>query len=1033
MRTFSTAVLGEINKRFATEPLVILEVEWVPGSPIAYCDRKLNDEEYPYPYIVNVSDFATESIVTGSGDSRSITVTMNDVDGHFKSLLETYDSHLKPVRLYLGFQGLPYAEKALMFEGLINSAIVWDEGGRTLTFDVFSKLEDAEVGFTMDDGDFPFIPPAERNRPWPLVFGQVCNMQAVRVTALRKGFLATGQGVMDFTIPERLCQAQKLQCPVLEPDPNIPTQPGAPVNATNVKTGQPDQACLKRRFDEICAILHEQAQQEQYVQDQMIIRGGADFPQGVLITLKIGEVRFEGYMNGETFDITQVYHPDRETIVNPPCRNIPEARAGYRTKPSVGRTPNNLQSCQNAGDGFSQDVVNGSGESWRYYKTFKKSRFIWLPPGTEVFLADEAEIVNIVSLLPGTVDQVAAYRTFGDTTLLTEVPTDLYTVHTVDYGGYDVVEIRLNAPLSTIQDENWDDDIYVSFTSSVGPNPVDTIEWIIEKYTGYTIDATNFATVRSYMTNYPSNFFLKKRMSALKLIRDIAYQARMAVVIRNNVVSLVYLSREPSSLRTIGNNSILPNTFRVSHTETEDLKTRHEVTWSEGEAGILQTDETEYTFVIKHNVPEYGVLPVEKDYYTQNTFDTIYKSATFWMIRDAKTWKLIEFETPLTHLPLDVFDCFTINVPNFPSVKCIVTETRLNAEENKIAFKAWTPVLAGTNAAYYWAWPALQTANAVFPLVDEQEEEVGDGFEFTVVPPEDHPLRAGYDPEQARVATAGDRHPSDLDDTFPDLECKVATGAEIAPDLEPDLTPFEPLAESNFSDRLDDIAAGGVGGGGEDKEEKEACGQPNYSGGCTYEVKVVYITPAAIAPYRSDISGFGGPCNGQMGRPCFGAQHVMCHTFGSLFAASLFASQKRAEAANLYENGLYQQGKTDILHVIGGVTPLEAEDSTGNECEEGAETGGGSGGGDPNAPGANDGETKEPACGPSDLENCGCPPGFHRTGDQECTQNSSNGEDIPCNPGSKRNSQGICVPDPDSCPPGFVPNQFGACVTPEGN
>ncbi len=1032
MRTFSTAILGELNKQFAGEPIVIVEIEWERGAPVAYVDRKLNGEEYPYPLLHSISDFATTTIVTGAADDQSVTVTLNDIDGSIRNILETKDIHLNTVRVYLGFQGLPYTEKALFFEGVINSPIVWDEGGRTLTFDVLSKLEDQEVGFTMDDGDFPFILPAERNKPWPLVFGQVCNMQAVRVTALRKGFLASGQGVKDFTIDERLCQAQKLQCPTkpVAPAANDPVT-GLPAldigGDLNIKAGKVDQACVTRRFNEICAILREKEQQEQYVQTTMTIRGGEDFPQNEEITILIGEVRFEGVMVGETFTISQTYHPDLDDIDNPDCRDIGSASTGYRYRADSGQTPNTVLSCEQGGGAFEKDLVDGSGESWRYYKTFEKSRFIWLPPGTEVFLAEEAEVVHIVSLLPGTVDQVAAYRTFGDTTLLTEVPTDRYTVVTTDFGGYDVVEVRLTAPLSTIQDEDWSDDIYVSFTSSIGPNPVDTIEWLVTKYTDYEIDTANFATIHGYMTNYPSNFFLKRRMSVLKLIRDIAYQARMAVVIRNNVISLVYLSREPSSLRSITNSSILPNTFLISHSQTEDLKTRHEQRWSDGEAGVLETDETEYTFVLKHNVPKYGTIATEHDYYTQNTFDTINKSATFWMIRDANTWKYIEFETGMQHLDLDVFDCVTINVPSFPVVKCIITETKYDAGNNKISFKAWTPVLAGTNEAYLWAWPALQAANAPFPPLDQPQETAGDGADFSVVPPEDHPLRGGYDPETAIVGTNGDRYPSDIGDVFPELECKIATGAEIAPDLEPDLTPFEPLAEESFADNLDQIASGGVGSGSEDEEDKGACGDPAPTGaGCQYEVNIVYITPAAIAPYRADIGGFGGPCNGQTGRPCFGAQHVMCHTFGALFAATMFRSQKAAEAAFLYENGLYQVGKTDVLQAQ-GITGIEGEGAFG-ECESGTEE---NPGGDPNAPGADKGQTGKPGCGDSDLENCGCESGSSRNQDGVCEPDGDEFLDDgkPCPPGWKRDPRTrVCVEDDSNCPEGTSLNQFGNCV-----
>jgi len=320
-RTFSSAIQGELDKQFGGEPMTIVEISWTGDSFVPYSDRKLNGEDTPLPYLISVGSFDTTTIVSGGSDSQSVSITLNDIDGYFRDIIDTKDIHLRPVRIYLSFQGLPFSEKALMFEGLINSPIEWDESGRTLSFSVFSKLEDSEAGFTMEDGDFPYVPPSEANKPWPLVFGQVCNMEAVRVSALRKGFLAQGIGVMDPTIDERLCQANKLQCAtIVSTTTRARSQAEQVVYQTavnkfvnskqmidasfccggdlttynslldrfkkgldkgyNVRSEEPDKQCLQRRFSEICQIIQEKAQQSQYVVNPFTVRGGEDFPQG---------------------------------------------------------------------------------------------------------------------------------------------------------------------------------------------------------------------------------------------------------------------------------------------------------------------------------------------------------------------------------------------------------------------------------------------------------------------------------------------------------------------------------------------------------------------------------------------------------------------------------------------------------------------------------------------------------------------------------------------------------------------------------
>jgi hypothetical protein len=969
-RVFNTAIQGEIDKRFAGEPMVVVEVEWTAGVPTAYSDRKLSGEEYPYPYLISISEFDSTQIVSGGSDSQQVTITLNDVDGTLRTMLDRADPHLNPVRLYLTFQGLNYASRALMFEGVLNSPLVWDEGGRTLTFDSLSVTESVEAGFTMEDGDFPFIDPADRNKPWPLVFGQVCNMQAVQVRGTRKGFLGEGVGAKDPTIEDRLCQAYKLQCPVMKSTVNEDGSTGTQVNDGNsfgnVRQDQPDLACLSRRKNKICEILTEREQQEQYVKAQFIVRDGANFPQGQKITIQINEVRFEGVMNGEVFSVGQVFHPDAE-IDNPPCADTPPPNWGYRWGAGSGASdPSTIAGCTSKDEAaYTQQVVGGGGESWEYFNAFKRGNFIWLPPGTEVLLADESEILNIVSLLPGTVDQVAAYRNFSDTSLLTAVDTDLYTVVTTDYGGYDVVEVRMDSPLSTLEDEfgDWDDEIFVSFTSSVGPNPADIIQWLVETYTDLTVDAASFASVKTSLTNYPSNFFVKARPRVLDLMRDVAFQARCAIFIRDNVVYMVYLSKEPTSVKTLTESDILPNSFRITHTGTEELETRHTISWSEGEAGVRKKDETNFEFVLKHNVPKYGIFDAEYDYYTLNIFELVEKSATFWMIRNSNTWKHVEFETPLVHLNLDVFDAVTINTSDLGPIKVVITESRFNLDTNTISFKAWTPIRSGEGSEYLWAWPAAQPCQREHPLTS-QSDEAGDGFGLQVIPPLDHPLYGAYDPDTAVLNTDGDKNPSDLCDTFPTVVCKIATGNEISDDVEPEFDPFEPLAEQNFQDRLDDIESGNQNSYSlKDSEGETACGDP---GPATRSRSTTSLLPPSRtgvleAPSRARVVAL------MLLDPAVAAVLVDRASGLSRLSAirSVRCSQRPVSKVRRRQR-LRHFGTTPNTIAAGNVTGIEGTGPFG-ECEEAGE---GGGGGDPGAPGADAGETQKPKCKAGGCVSC---------------------------------------------------------------
>ncbi len=988
MRVFPTSIKGELSKRLAVEPILILGVEWTEGNEVLYSDRKIDGADYPYPFVVSLGEFDTSTTFSGSGDTQSTSVVMNDIDGSLKNITNTIDIQKRKASIYLCFVDLPITEKVLLFQGQINSPITWDEGSRTLGFDILTKIEDTEVGFTMEDSQyFPYVPPSDRNKVWPLVFGSVCHMQGVPVTALRKGFLAEGVGVKDPTLEERLCQAQKLKCAAKEaPSPTHDatnnTEGSSLVqipNTTNGKNYVVDQQCVTRRFNEICAILFDKAQQEQYVKAHFIVRGGDQFPQNQQIEITVNGVRFEGTMVGETFTVKDVYHPGLEEIDNPPCKDIKDGTRGFRHVPandadhwsvnSSGSTATytgpaltkSLDCTDGSNLSLREKNVNGSSASWDYYGQFEKSRFIWLPPGSNVFLTSESEIINIVSLLPGEVLEVAAYRNFGDTSLLVAVDTDLYTVHEVDYEGYDVVEVRLNKKLSLIVDQDWSDEIYVSFESSVGPNPVDAIEYLVEKYTDLEIDTDTFEAVALSLENYPANFYMKSRPSVLQLINDIAYQFRCAAVIRNNVISLVYLSKEPGSLRTLTEADIIANSFQVSMSETENLITRHEINWKQTDAPVNKDDPSDLTFVLKQNVPKYGIIEQSYEYFTQNTFETILKSATFWLIRKCNTWKFVEFETPIKHLDLEIFDCVTLSIAQFPGTKVIIQEAHYNAESNTIRFKCWTPILSGTNSQYLWAWPAAQSRHARFPAVGSDQS--GDGYEFIVRPPVDHPLYGGYDEDTAQVWSDGDLHPSDIDDDFPLFECELATDADIAEDLEPEIEPFEPLAEKQFEDRQDEFgteATGGGGGGKDDKEEKGACGEPTEGQtGCLYEVRVTYVTPTLVGHNKGPTppANCAGPCGGSgTGIVCAGPLVQQCHSFSALFAASSYQSSTAAGIDRCPGGAVKGTVGSTSVYSVGGIKAVPCENCVAGECDDVTSDAPG----DPNAPGANAGEATEP-------------------------------------------------------------------------
>ena len=928
MRTVPAQTLAALQQDLGTEPILIIGVSWSEGSDeILYSDQRISGGAYPYPTLTQISSFDTAMLVSGSGDSQSISVILDDIDGTLKSIFNSYDIHKRPVKVYQLFRGVDLANKFLLFNGEINSPVVWNEGERTLSFTVLTRAEDADVAFSMEEGDFPQIPVDALGKVWPLVFGQVCNMESVQVRSPRKGYLTAGEGWSDFTLEPRICQARRIQCssvPLGEVKTIVPAPDGGYNTVSKWEYG-PDPECLDDRFEVLCNLLYRKDQEEAYQHSSITVRGGDGFPQGETVTVSVDGAILRGTFTGNTFAISDREHPDYADWDHVACVAVQDHGYGI-TQSNFGTAweqtgsgtawyhnqtpPETLTDCDPDNGIWRQAPVGGPSASWQAYDAMESAGFVWKPSGTEVFLEAEGEILYIVSLIPGTVDSVTAYKTQpSGRQLLMEVPASYYTVYNTNYVGYQDVEIGFTKKLSLINSD-WGDTIYVSFTSDEGPNPVDTIEWLLDKYTSLTPDATTFAAVQAKLANYPCNFYVKDRRNILDLIHDIAYQSRCAVYTRDGTMYIVYLSDEPTSLRTLTASDILADTFAITLTETEDVATKHVIDWKKADAGVEASDETDLKIILKHNVDRYGISEETFDYYTQNTYDTILKSSTFWLIRTAHTWKHVEFDTPLKHLDLDIFDCITLDVAQFSAnpVKVVIEEATYNPDNNNIHFKCWTPILAGTDSVYSWAWPAQQDALRRFPLVQE-EADAGAGYSFEVTPPVGHVLRSGYvdtGDGSPLIMSSGDQNPSDIGDVFPTVLCEVSSTNEV----EEDDPSFEALtlarANRNKISETQQAAnappAGGGGGDGDESKERTACGQPQHGDGCIYEVTVLYVFPT-LSTSGEILGGCeGGPCRDNVcGGSCTGPISSMCHTFGAAFSAQMFYQSKQAEIQALMD------------------------------------------------------------------------------------------------------------------------------------
>ena len=343
--------------------------------------------------------------------------------------------------------------------------------------------------------------------------------------------------------------------------------------------------------------------------------------------------------------------------------------------------------------------------------------------------------IFVANIIPSTIKAVYAYRTINDRKVLMSVPSSYYNkneaeeLKDIDENvKLTITSLRVKVPLSHIQGENWEDQIYVTMDSSVGPNTVDVLENLITTYTDKSIDAISFADVRTKIDNYPSSFALLERLDIYQVLNDIAMLSRCVLYLSNDVFYIKYLSEEPTEDMEL---------------TADDISGQHDYNYSYGDASQLVTKlvstwrpnylpDKEEILTLRHNVQQYGLHEREVDFFIYNIEELVIKSATFWLIRWANLWRRVSFTAFLPQLQLDLYD--TVGIED---IKSVIEEMSFDSNTNSITFNCWQPVRLGETTQYQFAWPSQIDEELGFPAELEiiQGNAGGSGIGKGIVTP----------------------------------------------------------------------------------------------------------------------------------------------------------------------------------------------------------------------------------------------------------------------------------------------------------
>lgn len=343
-----------------------------------------------------------------------------------------------------------------------------------------------------------------------------------------------------------------------------------------------------------------------------------------------------------------------------------------------------------------------------------------LEVGDKISFGTDLNEVYIANLYESTlVHEVMAYKNEDGQRILVPLPLHYYTVDLAfAIAGFTTTAITLQRPLSDYEGENWEDQIYVTLSSSLSNNTADVIEWITETWTDMNIDSGSFASVASDITLFPSNFALLTKQDSILLIEEIAWQARCAVWIVNDIVYIKYLSKEPDIDVTVNESDILATTLNITLTDTEAIVTVLEGEWR-GDYAVTEPN----TIILRNNVPIYGVHKEKHEFYIYNVEEYVQRSMLFWLIRKSNTWKIVNFTGMLNLLDVEVFDTLRFSLTNNhfsnSAVKSVVESVQYDSENHKLTFSCWLPIRSGFMVEYPFAWMSSAPQNLQYPTGDD--------------------------------------------------------------------------------------------------------------------------------------------------------------------------------------------------------------------------------------------------------------------------------------------------------------------------
>lgn len=740
MKTLSGNATTAANRALGEDPLTLLAIEWSSGTRW-YATRDLEFRSAKGS-ILSHGSLTAQAKANSSGAVGEMSFTLSDSEGDLKALIDTCCAEGTKATVYECFaSAMTEDDLIVLLRGVIVSP-EWSEAERTLSLSVETKVKDQEVGFAIEQADYEDLVPDEPlltdeaiGKAWPLCFGSILHAPALKLFAPPETFLngTFKTGDNSFTVEDATKFPENVAIDVIIDgmvfkvqvvhatktmhvgEPNVPkyqnigfaTRDASDPDYPNPWVAWIDQdVSLANTFiyfvsEQGNTVYHRVLRQEGrkiWVDNRIVQKSKSE--KRVLTSLAVPNQLESARYFDNAYGIAPVLLGP-PTVIKEVARY---GRDGWGIEMSYMGANTSSSAVHVATSSFRDVAEVISSVPWKF--AAGTSVKLWAnPSGSGLH-----PVKYIVNQIPSTqVRAVFAWRRNPrtGTRTFTPIPASYYTVNLSEsLFGQTATTVTLKQPLSEYYGQGWEDAIYVSFKSSVGPNVADVIEWLLETYSDIEVDAASFSSVHSACANYPISKLQDSKVDVVALCEDIAWKSRCGLLIEDGSAKLKYLSVEPSPDDAVDEDVIENKSLLLTNTRIEDIITHFRAFWKKDHSG---RPGSEQVLSKVENVARFGLIKRDFTFDTFNVKSLVEKSATFWAHRYANAWRKAK-ATFLSRqaLAYEMFDCIQLDLGILgPSVKGVIeSHTFDSGDEAETSFghSIWLPWLAGTTSQDARAW-----------------------------------------------------------------------------------------------------------------------------------------------------------------------------------------------------------------------------------------------------------------------------------------------------------------------------------------